>query len=103
MTAYIFALKFLQVSVKSIAHFKIMIALYMPVFFFKHCHKVDSINSISVDTDPTDVCKDIFYFNSVMLYYGQFYKSTFTVVKGLNIINYLICNFKVNHTFSVIS
>ena len=31
--AYISALKFLQVSVKSITHFKIVIALYMPVLF----------------------------------------------------------------------
>ena len=30
------------------------------------------------------------------------YKTTFTVVNGLNIINY-ICNFIVNHSFSVIS
>ena len=33
MTAYISVLKFLQVSVKSITHFKIAIALYMPVLF----------------------------------------------------------------------
>ena len=45
VTAYISVLKFLQVSVKSITHFKIVIALYMPVLFFKHCHSVDRINS----------------------------------------------------------
>ena len=33
MKAYISVLKFLQVSAKSIAHFKIVIALYMPVLF----------------------------------------------------------------------
>ena len=33
MTAYIYVLKFLQVSVKSITSFKIVIALYMPVLF----------------------------------------------------------------------
>ena len=33
VTAYIYVLKFLQVSVKSITHFKIAIALYMPVLF----------------------------------------------------------------------
>ena len=33
VTAYISVLKFLQVSVKSITHFKIAIALYMPVLF----------------------------------------------------------------------
>ena len=33
MTAYISVLKFLQVSVKSITHFKIVIALYMSVLF----------------------------------------------------------------------
>ena len=51
--AYISVLKFLQVSVISITHFKIVIVLYMPVFF-KHCYSVDSISgSISVDTYPT--------------------------------------------------
>ena len=33
VTAYISVLKFLQVSVKSITHFKIVIALYMSVLF----------------------------------------------------------------------
>ena len=33
VTAYISVLKLLQVSVKSITHFKIVIALYMPVLF----------------------------------------------------------------------
>ena len=74
MTAYISVLKFLQVRVKSITHFKIVIALYMPVSFFKLCHSVDSIDSISVDTDTADprrfdrgkycllhVCRDSFY------------------------------------------
>ena len=51
--AYISVLKFLQVCVKSIIHFKIVIALYVPVLFFKHCHSVESTDSISVDTDPT--------------------------------------------------
>ena len=54
MTAYISVLKIQQVSVKSITHFKIVIALYMPVLFFKHCHSVDSIDSISVNTYPND-------------------------------------------------
>ena len=52
--AYIALLKFLQVSVTSITHFNSVIALYMPVLLFKHCHSVESIDSISVDTDPTD-------------------------------------------------
>ena len=54
VTAYIALLKFLQVSVISITHFNSVIALYMPVLLFKHCHSVESIDSISVDTDPTD-------------------------------------------------
>ena len=54
VTAYIALLKFLQVSVISITHFNSMIALNMPVLLFKHCHSVESIDSISVDTDPTD-------------------------------------------------
>ena len=33
MTAYISVLEFLQVNVKSITHFKIVIALYMQVLF----------------------------------------------------------------------
>ena len=54
VTAYIALLKFLQVSVISIIHFNSVIALYMQVLLFKHCHSVESIDSISVDTDPTD-------------------------------------------------
>ena len=57
--AYISVLKFLQVSAKSITHFKIVIALYMPVLFFKHYHSVDSIDSISVNTDPTDPIRTV--------------------------------------------
>ena len=52
--AYIALLKFLQVSVISIIHFNSVIVWYMPVLLFKHCHSVESIDSISVDTDPTD-------------------------------------------------
>ena len=54
VTAYISVLNFLQVCVKSITYFKIVIALYMAVVFLKHCHSVDSFDSISVDTDPND-------------------------------------------------
>ena len=60
VTAYISVLKFLQVSVKNITHFKSAIALYKvskgarSVLYFTHCHSVDSINSISVDPEPTD-------------------------------------------------
>ena len=43
--AYISVLKFLQVSVKSITHFKIVIALYKSVLFSNHYHSVDSIGS----------------------------------------------------------
>ena len=57
VTAYISELKILQVSVESNTHFKIVIALYMTVF--KHCHSVDSIDSISVDTDPTDPIRSV--------------------------------------------
>ena len=58
VTANISVLKFLQVSVKSITYiFKIVIALYMTVF--RHCHSVDSIDSISVDTDPTDPIRSV--------------------------------------------
>ena len=59
VTAYKSVLKFLQVSVKSITHFKTVIALYMPVLFFKHCHLVDRIHSISVDTYPTDLIRSV--------------------------------------------
>ena len=51
--AYISVRTFLQVCVKSIAHFKSVIALHVS-FIFKHCHSVDSIDSISVDTDPSE-------------------------------------------------
>ena len=59
VAAYISVLKFLKVSVKSITHFKIVIALYMPFLFFKHCHSVDSIDSINVDTYPTDPIRSV--------------------------------------------
>ena len=59
VTAYKSVLKFLQVSVKSITYFKIVIALYMPVLFFKHCHLVDSIDAISVDTYPTGPIRSV--------------------------------------------
>ena len=59
MTAYISVLKFLQVSAKSITHFKIAIALYMPVLFFKHCHLVEITDSISVNTDPNDLIRSV--------------------------------------------
>ena len=36
--AYISVLKFLQVSVESITHFKSVIVLYKSVLVFKHCH-----------------------------------------------------------------
>ena len=52
--AYIALLKFLQVSVISITHFNSVIALYIPVLLFKHCHSVEIFDLISVDTDPTD-------------------------------------------------
>ena len=55
----IYLLKFLQVSAKSITHFEIVTALYMPVLFSKHRHSVDSINSISVDTYPTDPIRSV--------------------------------------------
>ena len=32
-------------------------SVYMPVLFFKHCHSVESTDSISVDTDPTDTIR----------------------------------------------
>ena len=54
-------LKFLQVNVKSITQFKSVITLYMPVLLFKHCHSVDSIGSISVDTGLVQ-----------LIQYGQF-------------------------------
>ena len=57
VTVYISVLKILQVGVKSITHFKIVIALYITVF--KHCHLVDIIDSISVDTDPTDPIRSV--------------------------------------------
>ena len=47
MTAYIALLKFLQVSVISITHFNSVIALCMPVLLFKHCHSVESIDSMT--------------------------------------------------------
>ena len=53
--AYISVLKFLQVSVKSITYFKRVTALYKSVLLFKHCHSVDSINSIRVDPEPNDL------------------------------------------------
>ena len=59
VTAYISVLKFLQVSVKNITRFKTVIALHMPVLFFKHCHSVESIDSINVDTDPTDPIRSV--------------------------------------------
>ena len=54
MMAYIALLKFLQVSVISITHFNSVIALYIPVLLFKHCHSVEIFDLISVDADPTD-------------------------------------------------
>ena len=54
VTAYISALKFLQVSVKSIIYFKSVIALYKSVLFFKLCHSVDCIDSITDDPEQTD-------------------------------------------------
>ena len=60
VTAYISVLNFLQVSVKSITHFKIVIAFSVHAsFIFKHCHSVESTDSISVDKDPTDTIRSV--------------------------------------------
>ena len=59
VTTYISVLKFLQVSVKSITHFKSVIASYKSVLVFKHCHSVDSIDSIRVDPDQTDPIRSV--------------------------------------------
>ena len=55
VTAYKSVLKFLQVGVKSITNFK----MYKSVLFFKYCHSVDSIDSISVDTEPTEPIRSV--------------------------------------------
>ena len=60
--AYIALLKFLQVSVISFTHFNSVIALYIPVLLFKHCHSVKIFDLISVDTDPTDPYDQACYF-----------------------------------------
>ena len=39
-TVYISVLKFLQVKIKSITHFKIVIALYMPVLFLSTANQL---------------------------------------------------------------
>ena len=36
-----------------------VIALYKSILFFKHCHLVDSFDSISVDPDQTDPIRSV--------------------------------------------
>ena len=72
--------------------------------FNQRWHRSNWSNTISLIRVNTVcyVCKDISTKTAWCGYYGQFYKTTFTVVNSLNIINY-ICDFIVNHPFSVIS
>ena len=79
LTAYITVLKFLQVSVKSITHFKIVIVLYMPVVFLS---TANTISLIRVNT----VCYVCIKQPDVAII-DSFIKTTFTGVNGLNIIN----------------
>ena len=105
-------LNFYRVSVKSITHFKIVIALYIPAlpfrwkYRFNLCRHISNwsitISLIQVNTVCYVCIRTISIKTAWCDYYGQFYKTSFTVVNGLNIINY-ICNYIVNHSFSVIS
>ena len=102
MTAYISVLKFLQVSVKSIAHFKIVIALYMPVLFLSTAIQL-KVPIQSADTQIQLIQYDQFNPGKYRLLYlkghflpkqrdvaiiDSFIKQLLQLVNGLNIINY---------------